>query len=175
MECMIKKIKEEENNSDIPDSDSESGLEFFQMERNIVSSIGNDIMTKIILHNQAKLNDQLDLKNVILLDNQSTLDLIFNKKSTSKIKKSDKKISIQWNGGYSPSSTGIGCLDTIMTHGTARMQLPISSLWRIWYGGIVSHMTATIKNLLYTEKHLHFHTWSSGCTGRVFTCSIQNT
>ena len=52
-------------------------------------------MTKIILHNQAKLTDQLDLKNVILLDNQSALDLICNKKLTSKIKKSDKKISVQ--------------------------------------------------------------------------------
>ena len=56
-------------------------------------------MTKIILHNQAKLNDQLDLKNIILLDNQSRLDLICNKKLTSKIEKSDKKISVQGNGG----------------------------------------------------------------------------
>ena len=92
-----KKIEEEEEDSDISDSDSESGSEFFQMERDIVSSTGKDIMTKIILHNQAKVNDQLDLKNVILLDNQSTLDLICNKKLTSKIKKSDKKISVQGN------------------------------------------------------------------------------
>ena len=69
------------------------------MERNIVSSTGNDITTKITLHNQAKLNDQLDLKNAILLDNQSTLYLICNNKLTSKIKKSDKKISVQGNGG----------------------------------------------------------------------------
>ena len=45
------------------------------------------------------MTDQLDLKNVILIDNQSTLDLIYNKKLTSKIKKSDKKISVQGNGG----------------------------------------------------------------------------
>ena len=69
------------------------------MEHNIVSSTGKDIMTKIILHNQAKLNDQLDLKNVILLDNQSTLDLICNKNLTSKIKKLDKNISVQGNEG----------------------------------------------------------------------------
>ena len=69
------------------------------MERNIVSSTRTDIMTKIILHNQAKLTDQLDLKNVILLYNQSTLDLICDKKLTSKIKKSDKNISAQENGG----------------------------------------------------------------------------
>ena len=99
MECMIKNIEEEEDDSDISDSDSESGLAFFQMERDIFSSTGKDIMTKICLHNQAKLTDQLDLKNVILLDNQSTLDLIYNKKLTSKIKKSDKKISVQGNGG----------------------------------------------------------------------------
>ena len=69
------------------------------MERDIVSSTGKDIMTKIIPHNQANLNDQLDLKKVILLDNQSTLDLICNKKLTSKIKNSDKKISVQGNRG----------------------------------------------------------------------------
>ena len=95
MECMIKNIEEEEDDSDISDSDSESGLAFFQMERDIVSSSGKYIMTKIIPHNQAKLNDHLDLKNVILIYNQSTLDLICNKKLTSKIKKSDKKISVQ--------------------------------------------------------------------------------
>ena len=98
MECMIKKIEEEKDDSDISESDSESGSAFLKMERDIVSSIGKDIITNIIIHNQAKLNDQLDLKNVILLDNQSTLDLIYNKKLTSKIKKSDKKISIQVNG-----------------------------------------------------------------------------
>ena len=61
MEYMIKNIEEEEDDSDISDSDSESGLEFFQMERDIVSFTGKGIMTKIIFHNQAKFNDQLDL------------------------------------------------------------------------------------------------------------------
>ena len=56
-------------------------------------------MTKMILHNQAKLTNQLDLKNVILLDNQSTLDLMCNKNMTSKIKKWDKKIIVQLNRG----------------------------------------------------------------------------
>ena len=69
------------------------------MERDIISSNGKDIMMKIILHNQAKLNDKLDLKRVIILDNQSTLDLICNKNLTSKIKKSYKKISVQRNLG----------------------------------------------------------------------------
>ena len=68
------------------------------MECNIVSSTGKDSTTKIILHNQAKFTDQLELKNVIIIDNQSTLDLIWNKKLTSKIKKSDKNISVQVNG-----------------------------------------------------------------------------
>ena len=83
MECMIKKIEEEEDDSDISDSDSKFGSAFFQMERDIVSSTGKDIMTKIILHNQTKLNDQLNLNFFILLDNQSTLDLICNKNLTS--------------------------------------------------------------------------------------------
>ena len=99
LECMIKNIEEEEDDSEISDSDSESGSLFLHMERNIVSSTVKDIMTKIILHNQAKLNDQLDLKTFILIYNQSTLDLIFNKNLTSKINKSDKKISVQGNGG----------------------------------------------------------------------------
>ena len=68
------------------------------MEHNIVSSTGKDTTTRIILHNKAKLTDQLDLKNVTLLDNQSTLDLIWNKNMTSIMKKLDKKISIQGNG-----------------------------------------------------------------------------
>ena len=60
MEWMLKRIEEEEDNSEISDSDSDSGLAFFQMEREIVSSAGKYIMTKIIPHNQAKLNDHLD-------------------------------------------------------------------------------------------------------------------
>ena len=96
---MIKNIEEEEDDSGISDSDSESGLAFFQMEGDIVSFAVKNIMRNIILHNQAKMNDQLDLKNVILLDNHSMLDIIFNKKLTSRIKKSDKKISIQGNEG----------------------------------------------------------------------------
>ena len=76
MQYNIKNIEQEEDNSDIWDSDSESGSTFFQMECDIVSSTGNNITTNIILHNQSKLNDKLDLKNVILIDNQSTLDLI---------------------------------------------------------------------------------------------------
>ena len=69
MDCMIKNIEQQEDNLDISDSDSESGSAFFQMERGIVSSTVNYITTKSILHNQSKLTDQLDLKNVILLDN----------------------------------------------------------------------------------------------------------
>ena len=54
---MIKNIEEEEDDSDILDSDSEYGLAFFQMERDIVSSTVKDIVTKIILHNHAKLTE----------------------------------------------------------------------------------------------------------------------
>ena len=53
----------------------------------------------LLINNQAKLTDQLDLKNVILLDNQYTLDLICKKKLTSKLNKLEKKISFQGNGG----------------------------------------------------------------------------
>ena len=95
MECIIKKIEAEEDDPYISDSDSESGSAVFQIECDIVSSTEKDIMTNIILHNQAKLTDKLDLKNVILLDNQSTLYLICIKNLTPKIKKSDKKISVQ--------------------------------------------------------------------------------
>ena len=67
------------------------------MEHGIVSSTGKDITTNITLQYQAKLTDKLYLKNVILLDNQLTLDLICNKKLTSKIKNSEKKMSVQGN------------------------------------------------------------------------------
>ena len=69
MDCMIKNIEEEKENSEISDSDSEYGSAFSQMERDIVSSTSKDITTKIILHNQAKLTDQIELKNVILIYN----------------------------------------------------------------------------------------------------------
>ena len=69
------------------------------MKRDIVSSTGMDIITKIVLHNQAKLTDQLDLKDIILLDKQSTLDLICIKNLTSNINKSDNNISVQGNRG----------------------------------------------------------------------------
>ena len=69
------------------------------MERDIFSSTGKDIMKNIILHNQDKLTDQLDLNNFILFYNHSTLDIFCNKKLTSNINKSDKNISAQGNGG----------------------------------------------------------------------------
>ena len=52
---------------------------------NIISL--NNMIRQYHVTYEDKLNDQLDLKNVILLDNQSTLDLIYNKNMTSKIKK----------------------------------------------------------------------------------------
>ena len=42
---------------------------------------------------------KLDLRNVILLDNQSTLDLICNKKLATKIEKSNHTMTVQGNGG----------------------------------------------------------------------------
>ncbi len=54
---------------------------------------------KIVLALKSKKSDDLVLKNVLLLDNQSTFDLCCNKKFTSKIKKATNALMMTSNGG----------------------------------------------------------------------------
>ena len=74
METKTRKIEEKEE-SDISDSDMDSGTAFIQMKRVYTLEVGAELNKKIILHNQSDAIYQLDLRSDILLDNQSTLDL----------------------------------------------------------------------------------------------------
>ena len=49
--------------------------------------MGSELKEQLILHTKYDSDEQLDLRNVILFDNQSTLDLICNKKLAAKIDK----------------------------------------------------------------------------------------
>ena len=59
----------------------------------------SELKEHIILHTKYDSDEQLDLMNVVLLDNQSTLDLICNKKLATKIEKSNYIMTIQGNSG----------------------------------------------------------------------------
>ena len=61
--------------------------------------MGYDLKEQLILHTKYDSDEQLDLRNVILLYNQSTLDLICNKKLATKIEKSNRTMTVQGNGG----------------------------------------------------------------------------
>ena len=82
----------EEKKSDLSDSD-ESGSSFFQRH-----DLGSNIQH--ILHNSSTPKYRgLDLIKVILLDNQSTMDLFCNLELTSDIIPSAQSLKVQGNGG----------------------------------------------------------------------------
>ncbi len=54
---------------------------------------------KIVLALKSRKSDDLDLRNALLLDNQSTFDLCCNKKFTSKITKATNALTMTSNGG----------------------------------------------------------------------------
>ena len=87
MKTKIQEMEEEDYN--ITNSDSESVSLFLQMESKI----------QPMLDNNYKPEQELDLRNVILLDHQSTLDLIFNNRFTSEVKKSNTKLKVKGIGG----------------------------------------------------------------------------
>ena len=61
--------------------------------------MGYELKEKLIPHTKYDSDEKLDLRNVILLDNQSTLDLICKKKLATKIEKSNRTMTVQGNGG----------------------------------------------------------------------------
>ena len=61
--------------------------------------MGSELKEQLILQTKYDADEQLDLRNVILLDNQSTLDLICNKKLATKIGTSNRTTTVQGNGG----------------------------------------------------------------------------
>ena len=97
---METKILELENESD-SDSDitDETGSNFLLMKQCYTQTMGYDLKEQLILHTKYDSYEQLDLRNVMLLDNQSKLDLICNKNLATKIEKSNCTITVQDNGG----------------------------------------------------------------------------
>ena len=52
-----------------------------------------------MLHKKSKPEQELDTGNVILLEHQSTLDLIYNKIFTNEVRKYNIKFKVKGNGG----------------------------------------------------------------------------
>ena len=87
---MKTKIQEmEEEDSGITDLDSESASSFLQMGPKL----------HLMLQNNYKPEPELDQRNVILLENQSTLYFICNKRFTSEVNKLKNKLKVQGNYG----------------------------------------------------------------------------
>ena len=68
-------------------------------EECFTQGVGSELQKHIALHNKSDSNDKLNLRNLMILDNQSTMDLICNKQFTSKINKYREKLRVQSNGG----------------------------------------------------------------------------
>jgi hypothetical protein len=84
---------EEDNNTDLSISSSE-GTSHFQKGVEMLEE-----HNPIVLALKSRKSDDLDLKNVLLLDNQSTFDLCCNKKFTSKTTTVTNDLMMTSNGG----------------------------------------------------------------------------
>ena len=97
MEAQIWELENEsDSDSDITD---ETGSNFLLLKQCYTQTMGSELKEKLILHTKYDSYEQLDLRNVILLDNQSTLDLICNKKLATNIEKSNRTMTVQGNSG----------------------------------------------------------------------------
>ena len=86
--------------SDITGSGDESRSSFLQVsEQCFAQAVGSELQKQLSLHNKSNSDNKLQLRNVMLLEKHSTMDLICNNKFTSKIKKSREKLRVQSNGG----------------------------------------------------------------------------
>jgi hypothetical protein len=84
---------EEDNNTD--SSLSSEGTSHFQKGVELLQNCN----PKIVLALKSKKSKDLDLRNVLLLDNQSTFDLCCNKRFTSKIFGTSNPLIMTSNGG----------------------------------------------------------------------------
>jgi hypothetical protein len=132
------KIEELENNSDLTGSDSNhdededaeshfqytvadppTGFQMLQLELHDVAGVPDEEGT--LLHQEFEQRNadvlckknhgqriKLDLKNVILLDSQSTLDLVCNRKLVDKVTTASNEATEQWrhHGGQTESHDG---------------------------------------------------------------------
>jgi hypothetical protein len=111
----LQKCKEDDN-SDSSISTIE-GTSHFQKALDMLKEHNPNIVLAL---KSRKFTD-LDLKNVLLLDNQSTFDLCCNKKFTSKITKTTNALTMMSNGG-SLRITNARYHATSTQFGTARRQ-----------------------------------------------------
>jgi hypothetical protein len=74
----LQKCEEDGDESSISSSE---GMNHFQMDLDLLEERN----PKIVLALKSSKNVDLDLRNVLLLDNQSTFDLCWNKKFTSQV------------------------------------------------------------------------------------------
>jgi hypothetical protein len=81
-----------EADSDISESEGGEALQFEHLDKKFEPRIAK-------LFKQAGSSIKLDLKEVILLDSQSTMDLFYNAALVSKISKSRYNIRLKSNGG----------------------------------------------------------------------------
>ena len=99
METQIRELENKsDSGSDITSSD-ETGSNFLLLKHCYTQTMRSELKEQLILHTKYDYDEQLGLRNVILLDNQSTLDLICNKKLATKIEKSNRTMTVQGNGG----------------------------------------------------------------------------
>ena len=100
LQTQFEELEEEDDASKITGSRDESGSSFLQVsEQCFTKGVGSELQKQLALHNKSDSYDKLQLRNLMLLDNQSTMDLICNKKFTSNIKKSREKLRLQSNVG----------------------------------------------------------------------------
>jgi hypothetical protein len=88
----LQKCKEEDNDSSISSSERTS---HFQMDMDMLEEHN----PKIVLALKSRIFDDLDLRNVLLLGNQSTFNLCCNKRFTLKIMKATNALMMTRNGG----------------------------------------------------------------------------
>jgi len=88
----LQKCEEDGDESSISSSE---GTNHFQMDLDLLEERN----PKIVLALKSSKNVDLDLRNVLLLDNQSTFDLCCNKKFTSQVTKAPNALTMTSNGG----------------------------------------------------------------------------
>jgi hypothetical protein len=88
----LQKCEEDSTDSSISSSE---GTNHFQVDLDLLEETN----PKIVLALKSSKHDDLELRNVLLLDNQSTFDLCCNKKFTSQIFKAKSPLLMTSNGG----------------------------------------------------------------------------
>ena len=99
----LDKLQEGADESDMSDSESEDDYSHFQLCQEVhFTQFENDFepgIAKLFKQTHATKKIKLDLTKVILLDSQSTMDLMYNRSMVSKTFKSSSTMRLKSNGG----------------------------------------------------------------------------